>query len=159
MLFRTQSFSLYHGHVPKGNPEELAKGLYKGKANITGIKHDLILSFAGLVIIIAAKCMQGCQYEILTQPQEIKGQGKCEFRHRCVMLYPNEKVERCKLRRAEDMMIETPSLDKEICREKQHNWKPTCKATGKIGCRDTHRWQLSQPPLQSQRNSGCILRR
>lgn len=116
MLFRTQSFSLYHGHVPKGNPEELAKGLYKGKANITGIKHDLILSFAGLVMIIAAKCMQGCQYKIWTQPQEIKGRRKCEFRHRCVMLYQNEKVERCKLRQAEDMMIETPSLDKEICR-------------------------------------------
>lgn len=64
MLFRTQSFSLYHGHAPKGNPEELAKGLYEGKANITGIKHDLILSFAGLVMVKAAKCMQGHEYKI-----------------------------------------------------------------------------------------------
>lgn len=94
MLFRTQSFSLYHGHAPKGNPEELAKGLYKGKANITGIKHDLILSFAGLVMIIAAKCMQGHQYKIWTQAQEIKGWRKCEFRHRWIILYLNEKVER-----------------------------------------------------------------
>lgn len=42
-------------------------------------------------------------------------------------------VERCKLRQAEDMMIGTPSLDKEICRGKQNNWKPTSKAS-KIGC-------------------------
>lgn len=70
MLARTQSFSLYLAMHQKGNPEKLAKGLYKGKANIIGIKHDLILSFAGLVMIIAAKCMQRCQHHILTKAQE-----------------------------------------------------------------------------------------
>lgn len=42
MLFRMQSFSLYLGHAPRGNPEELAKSLCKRNANIRGVKHHLI---------------------------------------------------------------------------------------------------------------------
>lgn len=118
--------------MPKGNPEKLAKGFYKGKANITHKKYDLILFFVGLVMIIAAKCMQRRQYKIWTQAQEIKGWRKCEFRHRWIILYLNEKVEKCKLRQAKDMMIGTPSLDKEIRRGKQSDWKLQVKLLVKL---------------------------